>query len=54
VGIGRYEEFATGIRVRQGCSLSPLLYNIYDKALVREAIRDQKLASRLVVCQQIW
>ena len=23
-------------RVRQGCSLSPLLYLIYDKAMIRE------------------
>ena len=26
--------------VRQGCSLSPLLYNIYDEAMMREALEE--------------
>jgi len=26
-----------GRRVRQGCALSPLLYLIYDEAMIREA-----------------
>jgi len=36
-------ECEIGTEVRQGCCLSPLLYNIYDEALVREAIRDSEI-----------
>ena len=29
--------------VRQGCSLSPLLYLIYDEAMIREATDNMKV-----------
>jgi len=29
-----------GIGVQQGCILSPLLYNLYDEAMMREALYE--------------
>ena len=34
------ERCEIGRGVRQGCSLSPLLYNIYDEAMMREALEE--------------
>jgi len=34
------ERCEIGRGVRQGCSLSPLLYNIYDEAMMREAFEE--------------
>jgi len=36
-----------GRRVRQGCALSPLLYLIYDEAMIREAT-DNMISGILV------
>jgi hypothetical protein len=34
------ERCEIGRGVRQGCSLSPLLYNLYDEAMMREALEE--------------
>ena len=35
-------------RVRQGCSLSPLLYLIYDEAMIREATDNMETGISVV------
>ena len=40
VGEWKSKACVIGRGVRQGCTLSPLLFNLYDEAMMREAITD--------------
>jgi len=44
---GCQEAYVSGSTVRQGCSLSPLLYIIYDEAMAREASRDCEIGIKV-------
>ena len=40
VGDWKLEACVIGRRVRQGCTLSPVLFNLHDEAMMREAVTD--------------
>ena len=40
IGDSLSDTCSVGRGVRQGCNLSPLLFNIYDEAMMREALED--------------
>ena len=47
VGTGLSATCQIGRRVRQGCSLSPLLFIIYDEAMVKKATTNEELGVRV-------
>ena len=48
-GHGRTDWLQIGKRVRQGCILSPCLFNLYSECIMRNAgLKKQKLESRLL------